>query len=124
MLLTDPIDLLLDDDGDLVVEGGDLVLSSGLPGAAQGIRIRVLTFRGEWFLDLDDGVPYFQEILGHKFEETRAREAFREAIAAAPGVVEVPSITLDFNRGTRVLTISWTARTEFGDTEDEITLEI
>lgn len=48
---------------DLVIENGDLVLVEGSTAAAQRIRHRLLTFRGEWFLDLVFGPTYREDIL-------------------------------------------------------------
>ena len=120
--ITDPIDLLLDADGDLVV-GTDLSLSSGVAAVTQGIRVRLLTFRGEWFLDLDSGVPYYQEILGKKFDQQRAHAAFREAILATPGVNELLSLVVTFDSPTRELRVLWKANTVFGVAEDTVALE-
>lgn len=114
-LITEPIDLLLDSDGDLVV-GTDLSLSSGLAAIVQGVRIRTQTFRGEWFLDLDHGVPWFTDILGQKYNEIRVRAAFRDAILDTPGIASLTSLRVDFSAGTRLLTVAWEAKSEFGDT--------
>jgi hypothetical protein len=122
VLSTDPIDLLLDADGDLDVSAG-LQFSTGAAAVSQGIRIRIQMFRGEWFLDLDAGVPYHQDLLGAKFNDTRARAAFRDAIVSAPGVAALLSLTVAFNRSTRVLDVAWKVRTEFDDTiEDTLAL--
>ena len=123
MLITDPIDLLLDADGDLIVTT-DLQFSSGLAGVAQGIRIRILTFKGEWFTDLEFGVPYYQDLLGHKFDNTKARIAFRDAILSAPGVLGLTELETTFTGSTRALNVSWRVATVFGDTEDELLLDI
>ena len=119
----EPIDLLLDDDGDLVLTS-DLLFSTGINAVAQGIRIRIQTFKGEWFLDLNHGVPYYQDLLGQKFNEIKARSAFREAIITAPGVVELISLEVSFNGQTRELSVSWEARTTFGIVEEELVLEV
>ncbi len=117
MLATDPIDFLLDDDGDLVIP---LQFSRGLPAVAQGIRCRVLLFRDEWFLDLDAGVPYYQDLLGQRFNAARARSIFRDAILSAPGVLELLSLEVSFDAGARLLSVRWKVSTVFGDTADEI----
>jgi hypothetical protein len=65
-LLTDPIDLLLDDNNDLVFRDGDLVFSTGIEAVVQACRIVMQMFRGEWFLNLDAGLPYWESILGQK----------------------------------------------------------
>lgn len=129
MLSTDPIDFLRDDDGDIVIP---LQFSRGLIGVAQALRTRVLLVRGEWFLDLDVGVPYLPSdtvedsaaLLGQRFNAVKARAAFREAIEGAPAVVEILALTVAFDGATRGLTVAWTVRTEFGDTTESLDVEV
>ena len=56
-------DLLLDANGDLVIESGDLQLSTGVDAINQDIRLTITLFLGEWFRDVDLGLPWEQEIL-------------------------------------------------------------
>jgi len=116
LLSTDRTDLLLDANDDLVVVDGDLAFASGTAGIAQAIRIAIEMFRGEWFLDLDAGVPWRQSILGQKFDPTVARDAFREAILSVDGVADLIDLVVTFDGATRKLTVRWTVRAAFGDT--------
>lgn len=123
MLSTDPIDLLLDVNGDIVIDT-DLQWSTGLNGITQGIRIQLRLVKGEWFLDLDDGVPYYERegvtadeaLLAGRFNEAKALAAFRAAILRAPGVNTITSLAVAFDGPTRKLTVTWSVRTKFGDT--------
>ena len=119
LLATDPIDLLLDSDGDMVVDS-DLHFSTGAEAVAQGIRIRLQMFKGEWFLDLDTGVPYWDDLLGAKYNEVRARAAFRDAIVSAPGVDELITLKVTFDGATRTLAVSWEVRCAFGAFTDSL----
>ena len=58
-------DLALDlVNNDLVIENGDLqLLNSEAAVARQTLSINLQFYQGEWFLDLDYGVPYFQTII-------------------------------------------------------------
>jgi hypothetical protein len=130
-LVNDPIDLLLDTDGDIVVSGGDVVFATGIEAVVQRLRRRLNLFRGEWFLDLDEGVPWVatdlvsesEAILGGKYSELKARTALRTAILSSPGVVELTALDVSFVSQTRTLVVSFRVRTEFGDTDTQ-TLEI
>ncbi len=122
MLSTDPLDFLLDDDGDLVVTT-DVAFTSGIEGVAQLVRTRIQTFRGELFQDVDFGVPYWQDLLGQKFDIVRARAAFRDIILKTPGVLGLVTYSVEFDGPTRTLHVTWSVRTLFGDTTEE-TLEI
>ena len=55
------IDLRIDDD--LVIANGDIAGVVEPDASGQRIHDRLLTFRGEWFLDLAFGVPYYDNIL-------------------------------------------------------------
>ncbi len=116
MLKTDPIDLKFDPTtGELVVTD-NIQLSSGVDGVAQSIRQRLQLFQGEWFLNLEEGTPYFTEILGAKFNEAKIRGAIRPVILAAPGVTELLSLAVAFDGATRNLSVSWEVKTVFDDT--------
>jgi hypothetical protein len=125
LLSTDPIDIPIDPlTGDVVFTEGDLVLTTGHAAVAQGIWIALSDIRGEWFADLDDGVPWLandsvpdeEAILGGKFDELRVSAAIREAILGVPGVAEIVTLVVSFDAATRALSISWVVRTSFGDT--------
>lgn len=126
LLETDPLDIALGADGDIALgtDGGPY-FTRGLAGVAQLCRTALLLFRGEWFRDLDAGVPWIanasvsedRAILWQKFvDETIARAAVRDAILAVPGVLGLVSLEVAFDRAARQLTITWSARTVFGDT--------
>ena len=94
-------DLLLDDDTwDLVLENGDLVVSSGDDAVRQAIYKRLRFFAGEWWADESVGVPYWSDILGKKAPNLPAiREIFRQTIAGTPGVASVDTIKLESSGG-------------------------
>lgn len=120
MLDSDPIDVALDEDGDLLVDPDvGFVILTGIEGVKQCVQIRLLLFKGEWFLDLDAGVPYYQEILGEKYNESLLRQRLAEAIKGAPGVLEILSLELEFVALTRRVNVIWSIRTTFGDTEPD-----
>lgn len=99
---------------DLHLEGGDLVETDGIAAAAQEIKHRLLFFKGESFLDLREGIPYFQEILKKGVDLGRIRAIMRQAVLTVPGIVDVPSLTISLDRVRRRATISFEARFEDG----------
>ena len=48
---------------DIELSSGDIVTIKGLDEAAQRIKDRLLSFRGEWFLNLSFGVDYIGKIM-------------------------------------------------------------
>ncbi len=125
-LLTDRRDLLLDDDNDIIVTT-DLQWSTGIAAVVQSCRIALLMFQGEWFLNLDAGIPYWDEILGKKprIAIAAARAAFRSELEQVESVSSVLKLDITYAGNTRVLTVVWRVRTEFGDTPlDTIELSV
>lgn len=132
ILTTDPLDLRLDNTGDLAFENGDLAFAKGADGVAQLIREALLLVRGEWFLDLDAGMPWFERdgvstdvaLLGQQFNQAKAESTFRTTIAAIPGVGAINAISATFDDATRLMTVTWNVTTTFGDTvADSLTRE-
>ncbi len=57
--------------GDIALTNGKLKLVDGVTEKGQKIRNRFALFRGEWFLDIRTGVPWFERILGIKNPDLR-----------------------------------------------------
>jgi hypothetical protein len=107
--------------GDLVIEDGDFVWVSGIDAIEQDLRTALLMFRGEWFLDLTEGVPYHQSILGQKTPLPVIREIFRVQLLAVPGVLAVLTLDVSFNAPTRKLTVTWRVSTDLGELAGDLT---
>lgn len=123
VLTTDPIDFLLDTDGDIVITK-DIQWSRGLPAKAQQAKIAMLSVKGEWFINPDDGVPYWERdnvlaseaILGQKFDQLKCLTAYRKALAKVSDST-ILTLTVTFDNKARVLNVAWQISTEFGDTD-------
>lgn len=122
-LESDPLDLKLDTTGDLALVDGDLVFISGVDAVAQLVKIVIQMFQGEWFLDIEAGVPWFQDILGQKYDQPRIRAAIRGAILSVSEVTSILSLETSFTSSTRALSVSFSVRTTFGDTTGVVVLE-
>jgi hypothetical protein len=129
MLSTDPVCLTLTTDGDIAISAdGRTSLASGLTAAVQGARARMGLIRGEWFLDLSVGVPYLERdgvtasaaLLGQVYDPVKVRTEMRKAILSTPGVIEIILLTVELDPTTRAVTVTWRAKTLFGDTETDI----
>ncbi len=104
-----------DTTADLELTNGDLTLSKGVDAVKQALRQELKMFAGEWFLDLDYGVPYYKNVLVKKPNTGLIRGIFEETILATPGVLELTSLSLDYNSAARTLTVSFTARAFDGE---------
>ena len=133
LLLTDGVVFARDPPtGDLIFP---LRLVSGLEAARVGARTRIMMCRGEWFLDLDAGMPYLptqdgvvsqsDAILGAPYDPVKTRAAVLRELLTVPGALSVPVLRTDFDGSSRILAITWVLRTTFGDTPiDTLTRQI
>lgn len=121
MLETDNRDLLLDSSDNLVFENGDFQWARGLPGVVQSCRISLSMFKGEWFLDPNVGISYWQEILGKKPEQAVAAitSEFYQALMRIEDVVSVTKLTVVYNPRTRTCIVNWAVRCQFGVTSTQ-----
>ena len=89
---------------DLIIIDGNVPLYSGLD---QRIDCMLRTVRGEWWLDLGTGVPYFEEILKKNPDMSVVRQAFASVILSVPGVQEVTRLEVKFLRPARALRVDF-----------------
>lgn len=109
----------LDESGDLITRGKMFLTEQ--EAIAQTIVTRLKLFLGEYFRDITDGTPWFQQILG-KFENLNAVEALlRNRIARTQGVVRLLSFNLDYDINTRTLSVSSTVLTVYGEADVQFT---
>ena len=100
------MDLLLNSAGDLDLTTNDFQLVDGVDAVRQELTIRYRFFLGEWFLDPDEGVPYFRDVLKKAPNEAQVRALLIEVARTTPGVASVDNIELDLDVGTRTLTVT------------------
>ncbi len=111
-------DLLLDTSThDLKVTGFDLSLVTGIDYIVQKLKIRLLFFLREWFLDTTEGVPYYDDILVKNPNVVPNIDTILKAhILETPGVNELTSYESDYDNALRKLTVTFQCRTDEGDT--------
>lgn len=97
-----PFDLKLGTTNDLVINSGDLVLTTTKTEiAAQTLGITLKTFRGEWFLNSQFGVPYLQEIVGVAKKKEVVDRIFLAEIARNIYVDNINSYRSTYDRDDR-----------------------
>ena len=101
-------DLLLHMNNDLVIQDGDLKLTNDKQSLEQQIRRALLTFKGEWFLDEELGIPYYQEILGQKSSINAIKAIFVDAIQRIEGVKELVELKVRLDDPARALFVNFT----------------
>ena len=100
--------------GDLALNLGSFVQESGARAAGQSAHTRLNMFKGEWFRDLRQGVPYYQEILRKGVDDNRVKAIVRQAVLSVPGIVDMQTISVV--RTGRSASVTWTARYQDGTT--------
>jgi len=107
--------LRLDADYDPVFDPN--VALTDLQAVEQAIKTRILLFEGEWFENLNEGTPMFQDILAHQANPANLANmelALTARISGTPYVAAVLNITITFNPVTRALSYSATVQSVFG----------
>lgn len=100
---------------DIVVKNNDISFIRGDQEIDQNVRIRLQFYRGEWFLDTEAGVPYFEEILVKNPDLVEVDRIFKIAILETPEVERITEYSSDFDSRNRVLSVSFRATTIYGD---------
>ena len=100
--------------GDITVENGDLALIAGVDEVAQHVELNLSLFKGEWYLNETAGIPYFEYILIKKPYRPLIEQLIRNAIRATKGIKDIISLTLDYTKSTRELTVNFKAYSDEG----------
>lgn len=105
----------LNSSNDIFLTNGRIQRVSEGAQVLQNVRCRLLTYLGEWFLNTQVGVPYFQEIFTKPANLARAESVIKRTILRTTGVEQIISFQLNFNRTTRRLSVEFEAATTFED---------
>lgn len=82
--------------------------------AAQGIQSRLQLVKGEYFLNLLEGIPYFTHILVKNPSFPLIRSLISNTVSTYPGVVRIPQLELSLNKNTRELSITLSVEIDNG----------
>lgn len=103
--------------GDIVTQGQQFIGSR--EEIAQTVLTRLRLFLGEYFRDITDGTPWYEQILGKFVSLDTVESALRVRIARTPGVIRLISFNTDFDLDARKYTVTAGILTQFGI--DEVT---
>lgn len=90
---------------------------SDLEAVAQAIQTRLWLFQGEWWENLNEGAPMFQQIVGQRASGAGQQImslALAQRIATTPYVSAVNDVQISYSPITRKFSFSCTAQTSFG----------
>lgn len=100
--------------GGIVTSGVQFL--TGVEEIAQTIETRLALFLGEYFRDITDGTPWFEQILGKGSSLEGKEAAIKNRIIRTEGVVQLTSFNTDFDIPTRAYTVSASVLTIYGET--------
>jgi hypothetical protein len=104
----------LDQNGDMLFgHGGADYLRNTPETVAQAVKTRLKLWRGEWFLDQEEGTPYNPAILGMHTRESRDL-AIRERILDTPGVRGIDEYESETDPDSRALSVYARLDTVYG----------
>lgn len=99
------------------------VTADPLLDVAQRLKIRLQTYVGEWFLNIETGIPYYQRVFRKGVKKSDIDTIFRAAILEEPDVISISEFTSTLDVQTREYVLSFTALTVNGTT-NLITIEV
>lgn len=112
---------MLDAYGDMQGLRGNGTHYEGAEAVGAAIRSRLLSFKGEWWENPDEGIP-FEALVGRLSEEKKqiADALIRIRIADTPGVVSIENYVARDNGRNREISVS--VMTEFGLSAVEVSI--
>lgn len=78
------------------------------------IECRLRTFKGEWYLDRDLGVPYYGEILKKNPNIDKVRSLLLTELVKVKGIAEVLRFTVSFDHASRVFQVFFSVKASDG----------
>ena len=110
----------LDSNNDLVIEGGQLKLVSDGAEVVQHVKTRLLFYLEEWFLNLQAGTPYFQQIFTKPVNLANIESIIKSRILNTPEVKTLLEFSMDYEGDSvRKLNVSFSAETSYGVIDNE-----
>lgn len=119
------MDILLDEDTHdaIFVNGSTPITQDLLESLKQRLKIKLLTFKGEWFLDTNYGTPYFQQIFGKNRSKGSIDLIFRELIQDDEDVVNITEFESEISSD-RTYTLTFSVKSRSGETLEIKSLEV
>lgn len=87
--------------GDLHMQGRQYHYWSGTLAARQKQQTRLNMFLGEWFININEGIPYYQSVFVKNPSNPVILSIFRKALLLDPQVLRVNTISLEVDGATR-----------------------
>jgi len=115
----------LDKDNNLVLQNGTFAIVQDGAELVQRLRSRLLAYLGEWFLDRDSGVPYFQEIFKKPADIANIESLIKQRILETDDVTNITEFAITFGTtdAPRKLLIAFSFESIYG-TYEGVTIDV
>lgn len=90
---------------DLEIVGNSLRLPIDNEAIAQHVKQRLMTYQGEWFLDIFAGVPWFQEVFVRPTNQMVIESVIKAEILETPGVYELTEFAIEIHKKNRQIEV-------------------
>jgi hypothetical protein len=101
--------------GDIDLTDGRARVEESLPQTAISLESRLRFFKGAWFIDQNEGIPYFAVFLGKGRSPALIEAMLTQAIETHPDVVGVRFVTVSLpEQHTRRANVSFGAQSQLG----------
>lgn len=107
--------LITEESHDLVVLDDLIIIPIVEDSTAQRLKIRLLTFKGEWFLNTNFGIPYYQVVFQKRVTKGQVDSIFRVEILSTPDVETIVNFDSIFNNATREYTLTFSCIVTSGE---------
>lgn len=115
----------LNSDNDLIVENDSLKVIDESAQVVQHVRTRLLFYLEEWFLDLNAGTPWMQQVFIKPVNLANVESIIKQRILQTPEVDSLNTFSMNFDSSSRGLSVSFSANTIYGIIEvSEVTINV
>lgn len=110
------LDIALDQlTNDLVFKDFDFQLVEETNQIMQNLAIRLRFVLGEWFLNVTEGVPYYEYFFVKAPNQIQIESILKDEIVNTRGIVELTSFSSEFDTRKRIFTVRFSARSISGE---------
>lgn len=102
---------------DIYFVNGQLAFVTEKDYVAQRVRTRLQLFLGEWFLDISQGVPWFEEILVKPANIVTTQALIKNTILNTPEVTGIESYSDSFDPVNRKYTVNTVINSIYGQVQ-------
>lgn len=116
------LDILLDQDGDIVVsDTGDVSITESV---RQAVLVRLRWIYNEWRLGPELGFPWFEYVFIKNPDTTMIRQLIREEIMKVDEVTDAQVTSVNFDKKQRTIRVVYTITVDAETFREEVTMNV